>query len=201
MARCVSQLGHQAEAAALGSQARYFRCRIVEVAEEPGMRGTGEHARRLALLGRQQHVVDAIDAKRALLHRTRRGVELARTVGTRPRAKIAPHALVLIDEHDAVVTLVRCTGRADGHTVRVGAVHAGHREIDGLACRVFAKLVMPHAIEPDTGRLSAEGLVIGKRPAYWRRSVPFLARGRAGVTAHTGVEIDDEAESHAAGSV
>src|SRR5260370_28198493 len=79
--RCISQLGHQAEASALGGQARYFRGWIIEVAEEPGMGGTGEHARRLALLGWQQLVIDAVDAKRALFHRTRRGVELARTVG------------------------------------------------------------------------------------------------------------------------
>src|ERR1700730_13848528 len=78
--RCISPLGHQAEASALGSQPRDLRCGIVEVTEEAGMRGTGEHARRLALLGWHQLVVDAIDAKRALLPRTRRGVELARTV-------------------------------------------------------------------------------------------------------------------------
>src|ERR1700681_2263672 len=94
--RCISQLGHQAEASALGSQPRDLRCGVVEVTEEPSMGGTYENARRLSLLGWQQLVVDAIDAKRALLHRTRRGDELARTVRTRPGAKVASHALVLI---------------------------------------------------------------------------------------------------------
>src|SRR5450631_1251112 len=74
--RFITQLGEQAKAAARRRQARHFRIRIVEVAEEARMRRTCEHARRLALFGRQQLVVDPVDAQRALFHGARGLVEL-----------------------------------------------------------------------------------------------------------------------------
>src|SRR5271165_2952244 len=69
--RGVAKLGHQAEARALGGQARNIGVGIIEIAEQPRVRRTGEYAGRLPILRRQHHIVDAVDAQRALLHGTR----------------------------------------------------------------------------------------------------------------------------------
>ena len=109
-------------------------------------------------------------------------VELARAVRARPCAQVAAHALVLVDEHDAVGALVRCAGRADADAVGIGAMHARQRKIDRLRRRIVADLVVAHAVEPHARRLGAKRLVVGERTAHLRRSVPLLARDRTGVT-------------------
>src|SRR5207344_1149615 len=97
-------------------------------------------------------------------------VELARAVRTRPRTQVAAHALVLIDEDDAVAALVRRTGWTDGDARRFLAMQARHRKVDRLRIGVHADLVMPDAVEPDARRLGAVGIVIGERSADRRRA-------------------------------
>src|SRR5215813_13387597 len=87
----VAELRQKTEAAPLGGRPRYGGIRVVEVAEHARVRRAGEHAGGLPIFGRQQLVVDAIDAQRALLHRVRCVVELARTVWTGPGAQVAAH--------------------------------------------------------------------------------------------------------------
>src|SRR5215472_254434 len=123
-------------------------------------------------------------------------IELARAVRTGPGTEVAAHALVLIDEHDAVGPLVGSAGRTDRHAVRVRAMHARHRKVDRLVVGILAHLEMTHAVEPYAGRFGSEGIVVGERAAYLRRCVPLLARRGAGMAADAGIEIDGEAESH-----
>ena len=116
-----SRLRHQGVAAPLRDQARHLGRRIGQIAEVPGAGRAGGHARGDRVF--QVLVVDAVDAQGALLHHPGRGVELARAVGTRPRAELAADAAVLIDEHDPVLlALVRGPGGADGHARRVLAM-------------------------------------------------------------------------------
>src|SRR5208282_1564761 len=136
---------------------------VVEIAEQPRPRRAGEHACRLPVLRCPHLVVDAIDAERALFHRPRYRIELARAVRARPCAQVAAHALVLVDEHDAVGAPVRRPGGTYGDAVGVGAVHAGQRKIDRLGVRIVADLVVAHAVEPYAGGLGAEWLIVGKR--------------------------------------
>jgi hypothetical protein len=88
----------------------------VHVAEQSRTGRAGEHAGRLALALRQGLVGDAVDAQGALLHHLLLLVELANAVGAGPGAVLAADALVVVDQHDAVVlALVRGAGRADRH--------------------------------------------------------------------------------------
>lgn len=78
-------LRHQRITAALADGLADFGLRILDVAEQPRTGRAGLDAGRLAVLRRQQLVVDAVDAKRALGHHLPRFVDLARAVGGRPR--------------------------------------------------------------------------------------------------------------------
>ena len=155
-----------------------------------------EDARGLSLVFGQPLVVDAIDAKRALFHRARALIELARAVGARPRTEVAAHAFVLVDEHDAVAALVRRAGGTHADAGGFLAMQARHREVDRLRVRMRTYLVVPDAVEPDAGGLCAVGVVIGEWAANRRCAVPFLARRCARVAAHARVEIDHQTELH-----
>src|SRR5215468_3063789 len=108
-----------------------------------------EYACRLSILGCEHLVVDAIHTERALLHRARRLVELASAIRPGPGAEVAAHALVLVHQHDSVRPLVGSARRAHGDAVGILAVQARHGEVDRLAGRILAYLVMANAIEPD----------------------------------------------------
>src|SRR6185436_2514499 len=104
---------------------------IAEIAEMARRGGAGGDAGRHALLGREGLVVDAVDAERALLHDAGILVELARAVGTGPRAQLAADAEILVDQHDAVLgALERRAGRADRDAGGLGAMQAGPWEMD-----------------------------------------------------------------------
>ena len=78
----------------------------------------------------QRLVVDAVHAQGALLHHAARVAVLARAVGAGPGTQLAADALVLVDQHDAVLgALVAGAGRAHGDAVRRLAVQAGAREV------------------------------------------------------------------------
>src|SRR5690606_17612958 len=154
-------------------------------------------------------VVDAIDAQRALLHHAALFADLARAIRARPRAELAADALVLVDQHDAVLgALVARPGRAHRHAVRRLAMQARAREVHGQRLRAAPRLcfsnsrfpipdslhlIRMHAVEPDAAWLGAVRIGVGQW-AEVAAVVPFLARDRAGVAADAGVEVDDEAE-------
>src|SRR5947208_2514986 len=83
--------------AALADRTRHVRIGILDVAEQARAGRACLHARRLAVVGREGRVLDAIDAERALGHHLARLVDLARTVRARPRAVLAGDALVVVD--------------------------------------------------------------------------------------------------------
>ena len=128
----------------------------MDVAEEARVGRAGHHARGLALRLGQRLVVDAVDAQRALLHHLLLLVELAHAVRTGPRAVLAADALVVVDEHDAVLgALVARAGRAHRHARRVLAVQARLREVHRLRVRELADLEGLHAVEEGAGRILA----------------------------------------------
>src|SRR3546814_11281851 len=99
----------------IGDQLRYRRLRIAEVAEVPGAGRAGLHAGRPALALVQVLVVDPVHAKRAFLHHALDRRVFARAVRAGPRAQLAADALVLVDQHDAVLgALVAGAGGAHG---------------------------------------------------------------------------------------
>src|SRR3546814_1726062 len=63
----------------------------------------------------------------------------------------------------------------------------------GGARRGFRQLVAVHAVEPYPRRILAVRLLVGQRPGD-AAGVPFLAAGRAGVAADTGVQVDHQPE-------
>ena len=161
----------------------------------------GLHAGRLAVVDRQVLVVDAVDAKRAFLHHAIGIVIFARAIGTGPGAELAADAGFRIDENDAVLgALVGRAGRTDGDASRLFAVQARAREMNDARCGIVLAFhfVAMDAIEPGAERIGAIGIFIGQRRGIALR-VPFLAGGRAGLTADASVEVDDEAELLAAG--
>ena len=105
--------------------------RVGEVAEVAGAGRAGAHAGGDAVDLGNVWVVNAIDAEGAFLHHARRPVHLAGAVGAGPGAEAAADAVVLVDQHDAVLgALVAGAGGADGDARGVGAVQAGLREVD-----------------------------------------------------------------------
>src|SRR5690606_4703813 len=162
----------------------------------PRPRGTGLHAGRLAFAFVEVFVVDPVHAQRAFLHHAFDRRILARAVRAGPAAQLAADALVLVDQHDAVLgALVAGAGGADRHAGRGLAVQARAREVQGLrglrGRGVRFQLVAVHAIEPHARRVLTVGLFVGQRPGD-AAGVPFLAAGRAGVAAHAGVEVDHQ---------
>ena len=102
------------------------------VAEMARARRTSHHAGGLAIDFLKTFVVNAVDAQSTLLHHAALFAVLARSVGTGPGTQLAADALVLIDQHDAVLgTLVARAGRADGDAFRCLAVQTGAREMHG----------------------------------------------------------------------
>ena len=143
---------------------------------------------------RQRLVVDAVHAQRALLHHLLVLVDLARAVGTGPRAVLAADALVVVDQHDAVLgALVARAGRAHRHAGRVFAMQAGLREVHRLRVRKLADLERLHAVEERAGRILAVGTLVRQRPGL-SRGVPFLAARHAGMAADADVEVDHQRE-------
>ena len=140
----------------------------MDVAEQPRVRRAGQHARGLPVRFGQRLVVDAVDAQRALGHLLPLLVELAHAVRARPRAVLAADALVVVDQHDAVLrALVARTGRADGHARRILAVQARLRKVHRLRVGELADLEGLHAVEEGAGRIR---VVRAARP----RAVPAL---------------------------
>jgi hypothetical protein len=74
-------------------------------------------------------------------------------------------------------------------------VEAAFRKIDGTAVAgvVVDQLEGVDTIEPHAGWIGAIRFFIGKRSGM-AGNVPFLAMDRAGLTADTDVQIDDQAE-------
>ncbi len=139
-------------------------------------------------------VVDAVDAQRALLHHLLLLVELARAVRAGPRAVLAADALVVIDEHDAVLgALVARAGGTHRHARRVLAVQAGLRKVHRLGVRIFADLEGLHAIEERPRRIRSVRALIGHR-AGGAGGVPLLAARDAGVAADANVQVYDQRE-------
>src|SRR5690606_18406804 len=124
------EFGQQWHAATFGDQLRHRRFRITEITEMPRPRRTGLHAGRLPRGLGNALVVDAVDAERAFLHHALDRAVFAGAVGAGPGAELAADALVLVDQHDAVLgALVAGAGRADGDAGRGVAVQAGAREV------------------------------------------------------------------------
>src|SRR5690606_21922506 len=124
-------------------------------------------------------VVDAVHAQRAFLHHAFDFGVLARAVGAGPRTQLAADALVLVDQHDAVLgALVAGAGRAHRHAGRGFAVQAGTREMQrhrrlrvlpghrgGRSRRTLrGDFIAVHAVEPHAGRRLAVRLFVGQRP-------------------------------------
>src|SRR5439155_20895577 len=163
-----------------------------------GGRAPGDVSRNPARL-RQILIVDAVDAQRAFLHHAAVLVELARTVRAGPGAQFAADAERGVDQHDSVLgALVGGTGRTHGYALRLFAMKAVLREIDGAAVLALADLERVHAVEPHAPGLRAVGIELRQRPRLAER-VPLLAARHAGVAADAGVEIDDEPELFCAG--
>jgi hypothetical protein len=141
-------LGHQRVAAALADGHRHHRVRVVHVAEQARAGRAGQHAGRLAFGFGQRGAGDAVHAQRALAHHLALFVELARAVGAGPAAVLAADALVVVDQHDAVLgALVAGAGGAHRHAGRVFAVQAALGEVHRLRVGELAHLEGLHAVE------------------------------------------------------
>ena len=154
------------------------------------------HASRLPRFLGNGLVVDAVDAQRAFLHHPVDLAVLARAVRTGPRTQLAADALVLVDQHDAVLgALVRSAGGADRDARRRFAVQARAREVQRRRRlrRGRRDFVRMHPVEPDADRRVAVRVLVDQRPGD-AAGVPLLARDRAGMAADAGVQVDDEAE-------
>ena len=157
-------LGHERVAVALGDRLRDFGLRVVDVAEEARVGGAGHDARGLAIGLGKRRVVDAIDAEGALLHHLLLRVELAHAVRAGPRAVLAADALVVVDQHDAVLgALVARARGAHRHARRILAVQARLREVHRLRVRVLAHLEGLHAVEERADGIGAVGHEVGER--------------------------------------
>src|SRR5262249_5582245 len=66
-------------------------------------------------------------------------------------------------------------------------------EVHRMARCVLAHFVAVHPVEPGAVGIRAIGVLIAERGAV-APAIPFLAGGRAGVAAHTGVEVDNETQ-------
>src|SRR5690606_444161 len=196
----VAQLRHQRHAAAFGDQLRDVRIGVAEVAEMARAGRAGLHAGGNALGFVEVLVVYPVHAQRALLHHALDRRILARAVRAGPRTELAADALVLVDQHDAVLgALVAGAGGADGDASGGLAVQAAAREVEGdrrlrwrrVVAGGFRQFVAVHAVEPHAGRILAVGLFVGERPGD-AAGVPFLAAGRAGMAADAGVEVDHQ---------
>ena len=106
--------------------------RVLQIRELARAGRTGLAARRL------QPLRDAVVAERALVRRVGPRIDVAAAVGTGLHAVAAPEAVVLVDQHDAVVGLEGGADRADLRARRVDAViaHLRHEERLALAVRV-----------------------------------------------------------------
>ena len=172
--RRVTEFGQQRHAAAFGDELRHLRFRIAEVAEVARARRAHLHAGGLAFGLGEVLVVDAVDAQRALLHHAFDLAVLARAVRAGPRTQLAADALVLVDQHDAVVrALVARAGRAHGDARRRFAMQARarevqrHRRLRGRFVRRghLFELVAVHAVEPHARRILAVGCSSVSGPA------------------------------------
>src|SRR5207342_1450810 len=88
----------------------------------------------------------------------------AGTVRAGPAAQLAADALVLVDQHDAVLgPLVTGAGRADADAGRRLAMQAAARKVQrgGRLRRGRRDLVAVHAVEPDAERIVAVGMLVG----------------------------------------
>src|SRR5690606_11692353 len=135
---------------------------------------------------------------RAYVHLAMDIAVLSSAVRAGPRTQLAADALVLVDQHDAVLgALVAGAGRAHGDAGGGLAMQAAAREMQGLRGlvrgRVRLQLVAVHAVEPHALRLLAVRTFVGQRPGD-AAGVPFLAAGRAGMAADAGVEVDHQPE-------
>src|SRR5690606_38535056 len=94
---------------------------------------------------------------------------LAGAVRTRPGTQLAADALVLVDEHDAVLgALVACPGRTHRHASRRLAMQAGAGEVDSAGIRNWG-------IGIGKSGLSASrcfGLAIAVAPAFTESRIP-----------------------------
>src|SRR6056297_2667841 len=197
----VALLGHQIHTAALSDKLADLAVGIAQVAEMPRVRWACAHADRHAVLLGQVVVVDAVDAKGAFLHHPLGLIHLARAVGAGPGAEAAADAVGLINQNDAVLDAFVAGPRgADGDAGRVLAMQAGFGEMHELRRRVRhgrgrqrLHLVAVHAVEEGAGGIGTVRVLIAERCAVIL-GVPALARDHAGMTADTGVEVNDEAE-------
>ena len=73
-------------------------------------------------------------------------------------------------------------------------MQAGFREVDGASVLAVARLETVHPVEPGATGIRRVGVLVGKRGGIPAR-IPFLAVHDTGVTAHTGIEIDNETEA------
>ena len=106
--------------------------RIVDIAEEAAVALAAHHARRVKPL------LEAMSAQNALLHHVRLGVQGAHAVRAGPNAILAAVATVMVDEHDAIVGLVRGIRGAHFHALGVLAVLALLRHEEVVHVRVIA---------------------------------------------------------------
>ena len=108
-------------------------------------------------LRRQQLVVDAVDAQRALLHHLFLLVHFARAVGAGPGAVLAADALVVVDQHDAVLGAL--VGLAPvGHTGTQGGSSQCRQDFGKCTvsvCGKFADFEGLHAVEEGAARVLA----------------------------------------------
>jgi hypothetical protein len=116
----------------------------------------------LPIFGRQVLVIDPVDAQRALLHDAFVRVELAGSIGARPRAEFAANADRLVDEDDTVLdALVGRASRAHRDTGRFLAMQAGFREVNRPRALSLAFFEGMDAVEPDAPGVVAIWIEIG----------------------------------------
>ena len=155
---------------------------------------TGKHTYRLALVFGQAFIVEPIDAQGTFFHHLLLFVDFARAVGAGPGAILATDALVVVDQHDAILgPLVTRARGAHRNTGRIFAMQAGFREMHRLRVREFTHFEGLHAIEKSSGGVGAVRVAVHHRTGL-ARGIPLLAAGHAGVTADTGVEIYDQGQ-------
>jgi hypothetical protein len=153
ISRLGAPFGHELVTAALADGDRDLGVWIVHIAEQAGVGRTGQHTGRLAIALGELGIGDAVDAERAFLHDPLLGIELARPVGTGPGAVFAADALVIVDQHHAVVrALVGGAGRTHGHTGGLFAVQTALGEVHRLGMGEVADLEGLDPIEKGAGR-------------------------------------------------
>ena len=149
-----------------------------------------QHTGRFALGFRQGFVINPIHTQGAFLHHLLLLIQFACTVRAGPGAVLAADALVVINQHNAILlALVTGASGADRDTRCVFTVQTTLGEVQGLGVGELTDLKGLHPVEEGAGRILGKRIVIKQR-AGGSGGIPLFTAGHTRVAADADVKVN-----------